>query len=227
MDRLRSLLFAVLFYGVTAILVVVAVAAAMFGREPLTRVTLAWAHFHRWCARAILGIQSHIEGRVPDRPVLIAAKHQSMYETLELVVMLGRPAVVLKQELSDIPGWGWVARRYGVIPVDRRGGASALRRMLDAARESVAEGRLLLIFPEGTRVAPGEQPKLQSGFAGLYKMLALPVVPVALDSGKVWPRRGPKRPGVVTFRFGEEIAPGLPRHEIEARVHTGINALEE
>jgi 1-acyl-sn-glycerol-3-phosphate acyltransferase len=133
----------------------------------------------------------------------------------------------MKRELSDIPLWGWVARRYGIIPVDREGGAGALRRMMRAAEGAIAEGRPLIIFPEGTRVAPGEQPPLQPGFAGLYRALKLPVVPLAVDSGRLWPRgKFLKRPGIVTFRFAPPIAPGLKREEIESRVHEAINALD-
>jgi 1-acyl-sn-glycerol-3-phosphate acyltransferase len=98
--------------------------------------------------------------------------------------------------------------------------------MMRDAKTALGEGRSVLIFPEGTRVLPGEMPPLKAGFAGLYRMLGLPVVPIALDTGKVWPRKGPKRPGVVTLRFGEPIPPGLPRAEIEARVHAAINVLE-
>ena len=120
-----------------------------------------------------------------------------------------------------------MVRRYGAIPVDRAGGAAALRRMMRAAEAAIAEGRPIVIFPEGTRVPPGERPPLQPGFAGLYRALRLPVVPVALDSGRLWPRRRfVKRPGIVTMRFGEPIPPGLPRAEIEAAVHAAINALE-
>jgi 1-acyl-sn-glycerol-3-phosphate acyltransferase len=158
--------------------------------------------------------------------VLYAAKHQAMYETLELGRMLRNPAIVMKQELTDIPVWGWAARRYGVIVVDREASAGALRRMLREARAALAEQRSILIFPEGTRVAPGEQPPLRAGFAGLYQMLKIPVVPVAINSGQIWPKHGPKVPGVVTFRFGEPIPPGLPRAEIERRVHAAINALD-
>jgi 1-acyl-sn-glycerol-3-phosphate acyltransferase len=149
-----------------------------------------------------------------------------MYETIEMLLWLDRPAVVLKRELADLPGWGWVARRYGVIPVDRTGGAAALRRMLKAAEAAIAAGRPIVIFPEGTRVAPGEQPPLQPGFAGLYRSLRLPVVPVALDSGRLWPREGFKSPGTVTVCFGEPIPPGLSRAEIEAAVHAAINELD-
>jgi 1-acyl-sn-glycerol-3-phosphate acyltransferase len=99
--------------------------------------------------------------------------------------------------------------------------------MVRNAQAEVAQGRSLVIFPEGTRVRPGEQPPLQPGFAGLYRALRLPVVPVALDTGRFWRRRGfAKQPGVATFRFGAPIPAGLPRDEIEARVHAAINVLE-
>jgi len=160
---------------------------------------------------------------MPRRP---HAKHQAMFETMALAAMLDAPAVVMKRELAQIPLWGWAARRYGVIVVDRAANAKALRQMMREAKAAMAEGRSVLIFPEGTRVAPGETPPVLSGFAGLYRALGLPVVPVALDSGRLWPRRGLKRPGIVTFRFGAPIAPGLERTEAEAQVHRGINALE-
>jgi 1-acyl-sn-glycerol-3-phosphate acyltransferase len=227
MAILRSLLFALVFYGGTLLLLVVALAAMIIGRQAFVAVTLFWARFHRWCAAHILGIRTRVEGELPTAPALVAAKHQSMFETLELMVLLGKPSPVLKRELSDIPVWGWAARRYGVIPVDRKGGAPALRRMLAAARQVTAEGRSIMIFPEGTRVAPGERPPVQPGFAGLYRALGMPVVPVALDSGRLWPRRSLARhPGIVTMRFGPPIPPGLPRAEIEQRVHAAINALE-
>ena len=227
MDLLRSALFNLIFFAGTVIAVLVAIPAALIGQKALWPVVRGWGRWHRLCARYLLGIRTRVEGRLPEAPALVAAKHQSMFETVEVVVLLDRPAVVLKRELADLPLWGWAARRYGVIPVDREGGAAALRRMLKAAAEAVEQGRPIVIFPEGTRVAPGEQPPLQPGFAGLYRALGLPVVPVALDSGRLWPRRSfVKRPGVVTMRFGEPIPPGLQRKEIEARVHAAINALE-
>ena len=226
MARTRTLLFMLFFYPVTALFVMAAFAAAVFGRRALSAVALSWARYHRWCANRLLGIRTRTEGHVPTAPVLVAAKHQSMFETLELVLLLGGAAAVVKRELGDMPGWGWAARRYGVIPVDRGGGAAALRKMLQAGQATVAEGRSIFIFPEGTRVAPGDRPPLQPGFAGLYRALGLPVVPVAIDSGRLWPRRGPRKPGIVTMRFGDPIPPGLPRAQIEARVHEAINALE-
>lgn len=227
MPFIRSLLFALFFYPGTLGAVLMAFPAAFLGRRPIQWVTHGWARWHRWCARFLLGVRSRVEGTTPQGAVLVAGKHQSMFETIEMLLLLDRPTVVMKRQLTEIPGWGWVARQYGVIGVDREGGASALRRMLAEARASVAQGRPIMIFPEGTRVPPGEKPPLQPGFAGLYKMLGLPVVPIALDSGRLWPRRTfVKKPGIVTFRFGETFPPGLPRAEIQAEVHRAINVLE-
>jgi 1-acyl-sn-glycerol-3-phosphate acyltransferase len=223
----RSILFYLLFYPGTVIAVLTAFVSALFGDACLRRHALGWAAFHRWCARWILGIRAVVEGAVPPGPHLYAAKHQSMFEALDLLLIVGDPAAVLKRELADIPLFGRIARMAGVIPVDRAGSAKALRRMMRAAAAARDEGRSILIFPEGTRVAPGEQPPLQPGFAGLYKQLGLPVVPVALDSGLLWPRNSfLKRRGTVTVRLGAPIPPGLPRAEIEARVHAAINALD-
>jgi 1-acyl-sn-glycerol-3-phosphate acyltransferase len=226
MDALRTLAFTLIFYAGTVLWVAAALLALPFGRRAVQNVAEGWTRYHRWCAATILGIRTRIEGDVPAGAVLVAAKHQSMFETLDLVPILGRPQVVMKRELARIPVWGWLARRYGMIPVDRGGGAAALRRLMAEAARAVAEGRAIVIFPEGTRVTPGAQPELQPGFAGLYRAFNLPVVPVALDSGRLWPRRGAKRPGTVTIRFGTPIPPGLPRREVEARVHAAINALE-
>ncbi|ATE63124.1 lysophospholipid acyltransferase family protein [Rhizorhabdus dicambivorans] len=227
MVALRSTLFALLFYPGTVIAVLSAFVSALFGNAALRRHALGWAVFHRWCARWILGIRTRVEGRLPPGPHLYAAKHQSMYETLELLLVLDDPAVVLKRELADIPLFGRIAKMAGVIPVDRAGSAKALRRMMRAAAAARDEQRSILIFPEGTRVHPGEQPPLQPGFAGLYKQLGLAVVPIALDSGLIWPRNSfRKHPGIVTIRLGEPIPPSLPRAEIENRVHAAINALE-
>ncbi|MEA3037635.1 MAG: 1-acyl-sn-glycerol-3-phosphate acyltransferase [Sphingomonadales bacterium] len=223
----RSLLFALVFYAATVLFVAAGAVALPFGRRGVRAVANAWAAFHRACAAGLLGIRAHIEGEVPRGAVLVAAKHQAMFETLDLVVVLGAPRIVMKRELARIPVWGWLATRYGMIAVDRSGGAAALRRMMKEGAEARAEGRPVVIFPEGTRVAPGETPPLQPGFAGLYRALGLPVVPLALDSGRLWPRRSfVKTPGVVTMRFGEPIPPGLPRREVEARVHAAINALD-
>jgi 1-acyl-sn-glycerol-3-phosphate acyltransferase len=225
-DRLRNIAFAIVFYGLSVLIVLGTPIAALFGRRVLRPYCMGWARLGVWSARHMLGIRIAVEGQRAAGPALYPAKHQAMFETMALAAMLDAPAVVMKRELAQIPLWGWAARRYGVIVVDRAANAKALRQMMREAKAAMAEGRSVLIFPEGTRVAPGETPPVLSGFAGLYRALGLPVVPVALDSGRLWPRRGLKRPGIVTFRFGAPIAPGLERTEAEAQVHRGINALE-
>lgn len=227
MAAVRSLLFAIVFYTGTIPFVLLAFPASLIGTGAVRACAHGWCRFHRWCARALLGITSRIEGNPPSGPALVAVKHQSMYETLEIFLMLDEPALVLKRELLKIPLWGWVVKRYGAIPIARSGGAAALRQMMRAAEAAIAENRPIVIFPEGTRVAPGKRPPLKSGFAGLYRAFKLPVVPVAVDSGRLWPRRDfVKRPGIVTFRFGEAIRPGLARDAVETAVHAAINALE-
>ena len=227
MNLVRSLLYALIFYPGSVLYVLSGIAVLPLGRGPVRRVADGWTDFNRFCARFLLGIRTRIEGEVPSGAVLVACKHQSMFETTEMQCILDTPATVMKSELGRIPLWGRLTRAYGIIPVDRDGGGPALRKLLRSAGEAVAEGRPIVIFPEGTRVAPGERPPLEPGFAGLYRALNLPVIPVALDSGLIWPRRSfAKRPGVVTMRFGDPIPPGLPRKEAEARVHAAINALE-
>lgn len=225
---LRTLLFQIIFYSATAIGVVVGLIVSLFGRRALRGFGMLWVRFHGFCVRHILGIRTRVEGEVPQGAVLVAAKHQSFLDPLALIRILHAPAAVMKRQLADIPLWGRLARIYGAISVDRSGGAPALRRMMKEAAQAVDEGRSILIFPEGTRVVPGGQPKLQPGFAGLYRRVGLPVVPVALDSGRLWPRKGlARRSGTVVIRFGAPLPPGLPREELESRVHAAINALEQ
>ncbi|MBS0477958.1 MAG: 1-acyl-sn-glycerol-3-phosphate acyltransferase [Proteobacteria bacterium] len=226
MTLIRNVAFLLVFYGLSAPIVLIVPFSALFGRNALIAYAVGWARFHRWCARYLLGVRSHYEGPRPRGQVFLAAKHQSMFETLDLVVELGAPAVIMRREFARIPIWGWAARIYGIILVDRAASAAALRALMREAKGARESGRSVMIFPEGTRVKPGDTPPLKSGFAGLYKMLDLPVVPIATDVGRLWPKKGLKRAGVATFRFGDPIPPGLSRAEVEKRVHAAINVLE-
>jgi len=222
---LRSALFALIFYPATLFYVLTILAAVPFGTRAVQNRVHAWAKFHYWLVRKILAIRFEWDGVIPDGPYLIAVKHQAMVEAVDTLRFARTPVVVMKRELSHMPLWGNAARAYGVIGVDRDAGAKALREMMVEAKAAAATGRPVLIFPEGTRVPMGESPPLQAGFAGLYRILGLPVVPIALDSARLWPRSFVKRSGTIHFKVGDIIPPGLKREEIEARVHTAINAL--
>ena len=226
MTVLRSLVYAALFYTGTTLWVLAGVVASLFGRRATLAVVLSWVELNHWLTTNVLRIRTQVDGVIPDGAYLIAVKHEAMFETTEMVRLSKLPVIVIKRELADIPLFGFLTRRYGVIPVERSAGAKALRDMVAAGKEALATGRPVMIFPEGTRVPSGRAPKLRSGFAGLYRALGLPVVPVAVNSGRLWGRGFVHRPGTVTFKVGETIPAGLKREEIEARVHAAINALE-
>lgn len=223
----RSLLFTIAFYvGSGVIVPLVLLTGWLFPQQLLFIGPKLWAGWFYWCARWLAGVRLCIEGTIPDGPHLFAIKHESAYEAIMTLWLFTRPAVVMKAELRSIPIWGAASARHGSIWVDRAGSATMLRAMMKAAQAAVAAGRPVVIFPEGTRVAVGQTPPLAAGFAGLYKMLKLAVVPIALDSGTVWPKAFLKYPGTVTLRVADAIPPGLPRDTIEARVHAAINTLQ-
>jgi 1-acyl-sn-glycerol-3-phosphate acyltransferase len=221
---LRSLAFYVLFYGGSVLLVSASVVAVLARPQWLRGIVGRWGGWHLWCTEKVLGIEVVLDGELPQGPVLIAVKHEAFFEAIDTPRLFNFPAVFAKQELFRIPGWGYSALVYGLIPVAREEGAKTLRQMLALAKERVEQGRPLVIFPEGTRVPVGTRPPLQAGFAGLYKLLKLPVVPIAVDSGRLY-HHVVKRRGRITYKVGETIPAGLPREEVEARVHAAINVL--
>ena len=221
---LRNFLFYPIFYGGSVFYVIASVASIPFGAAPLRRVVAAWALYHRACLRWLVGIDVRVEGELSQEAVFYAVRHESYFEAIDAPAMYDTPVTFAKHELSIIPGWGRAAKAYGMIFVERDQGAKALRKMVTAARQHAQNGRPLVIYPEGTRTPHGQSGKLQAGFAGLYKLIGLPVVPVAVDSGPLYHSFW-KRPGTITYRIGEKIPSGLPRAEIEARVTEAINAL--
>ena len=223
---LRSLVYALIFYPATVVWVLVGVVASLFGRRATLAIVLSWARLHHWLVANVLAIRIRVEGQIPAGPHLIAVKHQSMLETMEMVRLTHLPVIVIKKELADIPLFGWMTRRYGVIAVERSAGAKALRALVDEGRKAIAAGRAVIIYPEGTRVRVGQQPPLKSGFAALYRSLGLPVVPVAVDSGRLWGRGFIHRGGTVIVKVGDTIPAGLDRKAVEGRVHAAINALD-
>lgn len=223
---LRNLVFYPLFYLGSLLITAASLASAPFSLAAFRRRVRNWGQWQRWCLKHIIGANVVIEGEPSVEPVLYAIKHESFFEAIDAPNLLEQPSVFAKQELFTIPGWGRAALAYGLIPVARDKGAKMLMGMIRSAKKMVADGRPLVIFPEGTRVPHGERRALQAGFAGLYKMLGLPVVPIAVSSGKVY-HRWLKKPGTITYRFGELIPPGMPREEVEARVLSAINALND
>ncbi|MBD3730458.1 MAG: 1-acyl-sn-glycerol-3-phosphate acyltransferase [Sphingomonadales bacterium] len=226
MIYLRNLAFYLFFWALNPVYILLVSPAVLMGRGALRAVIHGWVRWHRWSVVNLLGIDVVVEGGPVAGPALYAIKHESMFEAIDAPRLFKLPAPFAKAELFRIPVWGYAGKKYGVVRVDRDGGATELRKMIAAARKLSDAGRPLLIFPEGTRVPHGQRHALQSGFAGLYKMLRLPVVPVAVNSGPTY--RQPIKPrGTIIYRFGEPIEPGLPREEIEARVLDAINALND
>ncbi len=185
-----------------------------------------------WLLKVCVGLTMREVGseNLPAGPVLVAAKHQSAWETLYLSWRLNHPAFVLKKELLMIPVFGWFLARVGMIAIDRSGKASALKKMVADAKAIFAQGRPVVIFPEGTRVAPGARMPYQPGIAALYAQLGVPVVPVALNSGLFWGRQAfVKKAGVITIEYLPPIPPGLDRksfmRELEARIETAAERL--
>ncbi len=183
--------------------------------------------------RRVAGLEHEVRGRenLPHGPFLVAAKHQSAWETLKLHALFGDPAVVYKRELVLIPVWGTFLAKLDMIPVGRGGGRRAgAASLLAAARRAAAAGRPIVVFPQGTRTRPGEVRPYQGGIGVLYERLRLPVVPLALNSGCFWPRRSfVKRRGRIVLEILPPIAPGLPRdrmlHELERRLEAGTARL--
>lgn len=224
MAFLRSILFNLAFYIGSIPLAFWLAPAAVISDDALRVGCQAWARWYLWCSRWILGVKLVVRGAVPQSGAIVAFKHQSMYEAVLTLALFDWPAVVMKSELRGIPLWGYLAERHGSIFVERAKGTTSLRSILRQSRDRIARGRPIVIFPEGTRVPPGERVPIRAGLYGIAAGTGLPVVPVALDAGKVWPKGFVKYPGTVTFAFQPDIPPGLPRAEFDRLVEEAINA---
>lgn len=224
MIYLRNVLFYLIFYSGSLPCILASYLLHRIAPPASRKLCDIWSAYHRICCRVFLGIKMRETGTRPEGQAFYAIKHEAFYEAIAIPSTFKYPTGFAKEELFAIPAWGKAARAYGAIPVARKDGAKALRAMIREVRPAVAQGRPVVIFPEGTRIEHGKSAPLQSGFAALYKLLDLPVVPVAVNSGELYQPFW-KRPGTITFHFGEAIAPGLPREEIERRVLEGINCL--
>jgi 1-acyl-sn-glycerol-3-phosphate acyltransferase len=221
----RSLLFNLLFYVTTTLFVVIG-SPLLFAPRSWAMIGLrTHARFELFLLKQIVGLKLEVRGteKLPKGACLIAAKHQSAWETFGLIPIFRDPALLMKRELFFIPFHGWFSRKFEMIPVDRDKGPAALRRMLKEAKKRIEDGREIIIFPEGTRRPPGAPPDYKTGIVLLYDALGVPCVPVALNSGLFWPRRSLiRRPGTVIVEILDSIPPGLPRAEFLERLKTAI-----
>ena len=210
MTLLRSCLFAAALVLATPPYALVALATFPLPRMARYRIISGWSRLVIFLARSVLGIECRIEGRenLPARPCVILSKHQSAWETLAFQQIFPPQVLVLKRELLWIPFFGWGLALMSPIAIDRTRGVAALRSIARRGRERLEQGFWVVVFPEGTRVAPGERRAYQLGGAWLAVASGAPIVPVAHNAGRVWPRNAfIKRPGTVTVRIGPPIEP--------------------
>jgi 1-acyl-sn-glycerol-3-phosphate acyltransferase len=228
MTGLRSLAFLVWFALLSTVMAVLFLPVLALPRGSSVWMARSWARASLWGLKWIAQIDFRVIGTPPAGPVLVASKHMSMWDTLALYVTLEAPGIVLKRELLHIPFYGWYLWKAAAIPIDRAAGSKAFRRMTHAAEKVLGEGRPILIFPEGTRKKPGAPPDYKPGVAGLYALLHVPCVPVALDSGRYW-TGFLKKPGTITLQFLGAIPAGLKRDQfmpiLQQRIEVATAAL--
>jgi 1-acyl-sn-glycerol-3-phosphate acyltransferase len=211
---LRSLLFNAAYYINLMLWMIAALPSLVMPRAVFMWIARTWAGTSLWLLKVICGTGVEFRGleKIPDGGFIVAAKHQSLWETFALLVIFRDPAFILKRELQWIPLFGWFTLKAKSIPVRRGKGGEALAEMNALAREQAAAGRQIIIFPEGTRRAPGAPPAYKYGIAHMYEQMGMTCVPLALNSGVFWPRRQfLRRPGVIVVEILDPIPPGLPK----------------
>ena len=232
MTLLRSLLFTLYFFGGSTIIAFAYLPLLILPRAVTVQALKFWGHFTLFGLWLICGVRVEVRGTPPTGPALIGAKHQGLLDICGAFSILPDACFVMKKELLRIPLFGWYSQKCGMIPVDREGHSAALKKLVRDARARLDEGRQVVIFPEGTRGAPGEAGDYKPGIAALYRDLGVPVYPVATNSGVHWPAHGFTRtPGTIVFEYLEPIPPGLKRAEfmrtLEERIETASNRLLE
>ena len=212
----RSVAFNVLFYLNLCAHLLAVLPTLVMPRRAIVEVVRFWARTNLWLLRVVCGITAEFRGleKIPPGALLVASKHQSLWETFALFSLFADPAFILKRELMWIPFFGWYSWKAGMIPVDRGKRSQALTDMTICARDELARHRQIVIFPEGTRRAPGAEPSYKFGVVHLYAETGVPCLPVALNSGLFWPRRSFRRyPGTITVEMLDPIAPGLSKDQ--------------
>ena len=223
----RSLVFNALFYVNTALWLIAALPTFFMPYRAIIEVAKAWGRFNRALTRMVAGIDYEIRGaeKIPRGPVIVAAKHQSAWETFALLSLFDNPTFIIKRELQWIPIFGWFTIKGRMVPVQRGAGSQTLTNMIERARIELSRGRQLVIFPEGTRRAPGAEPRYKYGVAQLYAAEGVPCIPIALNSGLFWPRRSLRRsPGTILVEVLDPILPGLDKDVFLERLKNEIEA---
>lgn len=229
---IRSAIFNVCFFTATAVIVIVGSPALLANRHSVFMMARLWSRTSLWLLKWICGLSVEFRGveRIPKGGFILASKHQSALETFALFLHLRDFSFILKRELTQIPLFGWYLLRAEMIAIDRTSGRAALQQAVERARAMLAEGRCVLIFPEGTRTKPGAKPSYKAGVAHIYSATGAACLPAALNTGVFWPRRSfRKYPGRVVIEFLPLIEPGLKRPEftrtLEARIEAASNKL--
>ena len=221
---LRSVAYNVLFYLNLVLHILIAIPTFLLPRRAFMAIAKSWGRTSN-ALLAVAGISVELRGRekIPPGALLVASKHQSVWEAFTLLTLFDDPAFIVKRELMWIPFFGWLLWKADQVPVDRRAKGGAMAGMIERARKELARGRQIVIFPEGTRTAPGAPPAYRSGLATLYAATGAPCLPVALNSGVFWPRRKFLRyPGTIVLEVLDPIPPGLDRQAFSARVEAAI-----
>jgi 1-acyl-sn-glycerol-3-phosphate acyltransferase len=224
---LRSVAFNILFYLNLLVYMLLATPCLLMRRHAVIAMAKSWARTSLWLLRVVAGIDADFRGveKIPKGPLIVAAKHQSFWETFALLTLFDDPTFILKRELMWIPVFGWFAWKAEMIPVDRGAGGSGLKAMTERARLELERGRQIVIFPEGTRRAPGAEPNYKFGVAHLYAETGVPCLPIALNSGLFWPRRSFRWfPGTIRVQILDTILPGLDKQVFAAKLREEIEA---
>ncbi|WP_068305443.1 1-acyl-sn-glycerol-3-phosphate acyltransferase [Pararhodobacter sp. CCB-MM2] len=222
---IRSLLFTVQAYAMMAIMAVAFAPWAAFDRRGAWSAIHAWTGWVRWTASWMIGLKSEVRGPIPEGEVMIAAKHQSFFDIILICSVLPRPKFIMKKQLVWTPIVGWYAKRIGCVPVDRGRRGAAIKAMVERVNSGKQEPGQLIIFPQGTRVAPGVKQDYKVGVAVLYQELQNPVVPVACNVGVFWPRHAIYRKhGLAVVEFLPPIEAGKPMREFLAEVEAEVEA---
>lgn len=225
LQGIRSFLYNGALYLTAIVIGLAATPALALPRPVAVFVITRLSRLALWELKVIAGTKVEVRGTIPEGPILVAAKHQSMWDTLAFVALLKDPAMVLKAELLLIPYYGWFSWKAKMIGIDRGSGSSAIRRLVAQGKAALAARRPIVIFPEGSRMAPGAAPDYKPGVAALYRQMNVECVPVAVNSGLYWPRRRfLRKPGTIVLEFLPAIPAGLDRASFMARLEADIES---